>query len=526
MKTSRLSSDVSGKLAPALQLLLFLPCFYGGSVVAETELQLAERILLRICHATHLHESQIPGINTFDVSRQATWAYYDRRNRVINLNKRLFSSLDSWTPRERETTIAMVIGHELTHHLQAHVCSGDIYLSPLSSTPQDEYEEELEADFQGIFAAFLAGYRVDLYLPKALSYLLEPSSGERSGNYPNSQERIRQLYQFVDRVNETLIYYQLGLALGEIQEWELAVSCLQKTYEFYSGREVANAIAVSYMYLGLEYLPPVNQKLAYPFETDPEIRLHFSVRQEPVRSSEMASAYFNQAESYLIAARQEDQTYLPTYLHLNCLAFLRDANGDRSGASGRPRKKELKTELEYLGLLKNLTLQDNDRERQNLIQTKLRTSPPEDIQRLLRSTLFALDGVGQIFIPQRSRQWALDGVGYTFSPDSSPNRILELPGGGIISQYDYQQSEVFTFEGKEVWVQLPSLHLSEFKPPIPILGYNQSFSERELKPFLGKPYAIRKTAFGHVYWYQEAGLLVWTDHNNAVFQWCVYGKGG
>lgn len=229
-------------------ILLILPRISYSAT--EENLARVESILHRICDAVHLPEIQRPAISLYESGVRQSWAYYHESTQTICMNRVLFGVLREEPQDFIDNTLAMIIGHELAHHIQRTSCKKDGYLIPQSNQLNTRYQEELDADYQGVFSVFLAGYRVDLHLRNSFEFLIGQEQAT-SASYPTKQERILAARSFFQQIDTALIFYQLGLSLIELQQWDKAGQCLERVYALYQGREIGNSLAVIYMYEGL-----------------------------------------------------------------------------------------------------------------------------------------------------------------------------------------------------------------------------------------------------------------------------------
>lgn len=504
-------------------LLTLLACYCQIHLAAGTpsqERQVAYQILHRLCRAVHIDTLQRPKIDLYESSLRNSHAYYEFQSLTIKVNLRVFRQLERWPIDQKESTLALLIGHELAHHIQHNNCKGQAYLIPQEEQLPTILQQELDADYQGIFTAFIAGYRIDRDLQQAIEFLLTHSETSDPA-YPTKEERLAKSKTFINRADTAITYYQLGLALTEIHEWDLAIQCLEKVYEVYHGREVANLLAVCYMSLALEHLPTRYQQLAFPFETDPRIRLLFSIRTPPTRNATLREHYFSQAQNYLHAAKVEDPTYHPTYINSACLALMQQKSFDFILSSQAATQHGGKEIAKYLKVLNRLLSAQPDRQIE-ILQRELESNTwSKDTRRLLEATLESISPLPAPYLRQRARRWTLDHADRNFPTNDLEFTIWQVNAHFSLHKYQLPNSDVFVIPGQHLWLQIPIGNA----PPLPILQHNKHFRADEALDNLGEYFSIKKTAYGHLYWYQEAGLLVWTDHHNAVSQWFLYYKG-
>lgn len=150
-------------------------------------------------------------------------------------------------------------------------------------------------------------------------------------------------------------------------------------------------------------------------------------------------------------------------------------------------------------------------------------SYPAEIKSLLKMTLEAQNPEPFFAERETPRTWSLDNF-YNPSSHSGYRQKISNATEHQIFQYQLNHSEVYFWQDSPIWIQVPSLHKASFKAPRRVLAYQHPFNEIIAAAELGPCHIIHPTAFGRVFVYQHAGLIVWTDHNDAVFYWCLFGS--
>lgn len=256
--------------------------------------------------------------------------------------------------------LAFILGHELGHFIKGHgninhnISSAQNFMSSsaslnLRSGTSNEFQQKLnqaldeygktyneaEADFEGAFLGFLAGYDPvasgraflkSVYADPKIN--LNPSSS----GYPTLQERLDILQNTENDLKKYIPYFDMANYLVAIEQYEDAVPYLEKILVKFQSPELYNNIGVILLLETLRLFPEPLTKYNMPLSLDAHFRAphpqHFNTVDDPgpqamlmVTELEylkltLAQKQIEQAESYFQKAFQLDQDYALAHLNM------------------------------------------------------------------------------------------------------------------------------------------------------------------------------------------------------------------
>jgi tetratricopeptide (TPR) repeat protein len=254
-----------------LGLLIFgLNAAYSTS--HEQIQQIAEAILdeLYVVHGNTSVEK--PHIVVTDNEKEV--ASYHRRSNSIVLSTKAFSVCRSFDS-ELRSALAFIIGHELSHAFQSEFIYGTTGFLAHSAHPETREHLENQADIQGVFMAYLAGYETTELLPELIDRIYD-SYGLKSKKligYPSLSERQSTNAAAILLSNQLLDVFKGGNYLTIIGDYELAASCFEYIKNYYQGQEIFNNLGVNYALHALHLTDENIEPFVYPFEIDWNTRL-------------------------------------------------------------------------------------------------------------------------------------------------------------------------------------------------------------------------------------------------------------
>lgn len=146
--------------------------------------------------------------------------------------------------------LANILGHELSHFFYAKNCSCNTQSSAFLSDKNANIALEKQADLEGGFWCYLAGFKVKWVMPKTLKTIYKVFGiPENPGNYAPLPERTA-LSLDVGRNLDTLItLYEIAQPLMVAGRFQEALACLQYIDHFgISSPEVQNALGACYFF--------------------------------------------------------------------------------------------------------------------------------------------------------------------------------------------------------------------------------------------------------------------------------------
>ena len=233
-----------------------------------------------------------------------------------------------------DDAIAFIIGHELIHALEEKQRKryNKVKTPAFDFIIKNEKKDEVAADVQSIFNAYLAGYQTVNILPEVLEKLYKTYNlhKNKSKNHPNLQERQKTVEEVLNKVEELISIYKGGNYLTSIGQYKLAAVSFNHILKFYKGKEVYNNLAVNSTFHALN-LSALNMDLfAYPLELDWESRFK---KNRPTRGNQPDNEEKKERQKYLLSALNNlkiaqylDATYAKSRINMICILSLLGEN--------------------------------------------------------------------------------------------------------------------------------------------------------------------------------------------------------
>ncbi len=232
--------------------------------------------------------------------------------RLIVLEEAAFDLCTSFGP-ESEAALATVLAHELIHYYARHGQSQDTI--GLVGNPGSN-ADEAEADYQGGFLAYLAGYPVVNVMPRILEGLYALYDlPERVGDYPTLTERTAMANQTYQETRRLMDVFDMATALTALDRYAEAAPYFEYLQDAFPSREMYNNAGVVYARAALPMFQTATLKFVYPIELDLDSRLSGQTRSVTV-DRETREFYLNTARGHFERARLLDPEYAPALLNL------------------------------------------------------------------------------------------------------------------------------------------------------------------------------------------------------------------
>lgn len=247
-------------------------------------------------------------------------AYFDRGNYAIVTELELYNLLQQRYGERVDDALSIILGHELAHFYQHHVSGHDCNDADIGNTL---IIQEMEADLQGLYYTFQAGYRTTDIAIEVMELIYETYHLEEGGscNYPTLDKRKSVIKEGIETVEQHIRIYENANFLVMLQEYSKAVILYEHIARLFPTADVLNNIGVCYAGLALE---AIGSKVSYPLLIE-ELTVISKQQIDKVSldTSEMADEYLKRGEQALNRALLLDRGYELAYLNLACLMHLK-----------------------------------------------------------------------------------------------------------------------------------------------------------------------------------------------------------
>ena len=452
-------------------------------------------------------------------------ASFRPRTNVIVLEEKAIGIARSFG-QDSLNVLAAVLGHELTHFYQNRGSRQGQATNFLAYAGEEsaEYAKEKEADLNGVFTAFLAGYkRVKDILPNMLEeiYRAYGLDDKTLSNYPPLEIRKRSAME-VQRQADTLLHvFKAANYLTAAGDYEKALSCYNYLLRFYDGAEaLSNAgtlLALQSLRVGGKKATP----FSYPLEIDVYSRLS-EARAEPLTPDEESQrqALLQRSKGFFDQALEKMPEYRPALINSICVDIISGRGGETLERADQYRHilgEETKKLLEALSLLHSA--RDGQKERGAALLEALQNSGDEQVKLQSRLNLNALhqqipDAIAVGDCPFGERQ--------SYPGNLKPHDLRDLrsqPGGLLVGRNPDCELKWENFHQVELFMIRQGSNDFSFlaieDPRVPLaegLFVGKKFRLQQgiaFKPFLGR----------HTVWYSKAcRLLLISDKKGKILE--------
>jgi len=252
-------------------IVLLVAAFFLQTLAAQTSPKAtAESVLNKLYLANGNKIYPKPSIEVISDERKA--AQYIRRTNTIEVGVKAFEVCRVFG-KDSLSALAFIIGHEMAHAFQMNPRQGS-FLAYDKENGAD-IDAEKDADIQGLFNTWLAGYNsmdLLLYIIEGI-YVAYDLKGKELPGYPSLEERKQSAREVRLIVTELVRMYETGCYLSVIGQYDLAAACFRYVESRYKGREVYNNIGVNLVLQAINISEKNVDPYIFPLELDFETRL-------------------------------------------------------------------------------------------------------------------------------------------------------------------------------------------------------------------------------------------------------------
>lgn len=285
------------KTATFLLSLLF-PFFFTGvdnSVVQNDMLAISKQVLNDLKKSKGIFPEDKPHLSLETLPEGKKIAVIDVKDGSILLDPKTYLIARS-LGKDSLNALAFILGHELGHYIHQHgiinhhvestapqavQINSDAMNQTMAVEFQDKVEEsnkvynEAEADFEGAFLGYLAGYQPSRAGKKLLSKIYNDPGmnlNDAGPGYPTLAQRLEIISKTEREITELTPYFDLANYLMSIGQYQDAIPYLEKVLEKFQSREIYNNIGVLQILESLRIFeePPIDYKV--PLTLDANFR--------------------------------------------------------------------------------------------------------------------------------------------------------------------------------------------------------------------------------------------------------------
>jgi tetratricopeptide (TPR) repeat protein len=310
-----------------LLCLLFLPPLSIKAENAPYQLSIIQKIVSKLYETNNNFTHKPPTVEFKNTTSQVASFVPDKN--VIVVEAQAYKICQSMG-KDSINALAFLLGHELTHFYQhAHTKVGFIsnFLS-YDKTPKSDTRLEKEADVQGAFNAYLAGYdmgeNIGLVLDKIYTgYQLK---GKTLSGYPAFEERQKVAAEVQEKVADLIKIYESANYLTALGQYDFARLCYEHILEVYQNREIYNNLGILSALAAADLSSKSMDKFVFPYEIDWNTRLSRKKRGTETMTEEAQTQrlmLLKKAQNCFETATRMDKSYTVAAInHLCVLAQL------------------------------------------------------------------------------------------------------------------------------------------------------------------------------------------------------------
>ena len=259
-------------------------------------------------------------------------ARYSPNDNIIHIDQKVIDICKEFKS-DSANCLAFILGHELSHRYSKHgwvdrslrreykEFSFMENLKTLSRDSLKRLEMESQADLEGGFYTFLAGYNSLEIASELLDTLYKRYNlTKQSKNYPSLSERKKIVSKQIEKLNRLKNIFSFSTYCFVIGEYNYAIDGFKKIIkEGFVSKEIYNNLGILYFKSAIKLMRS-DDIFAYPFEFDAESRLN-EISTRAISNSTNDSEIKDLIEKGIKSLKQaikRDPYYNSAYLNLSC----------------------------------------------------------------------------------------------------------------------------------------------------------------------------------------------------------------
>lgn len=295
-------------------------------VCAGNPQEIAQKVLDRLYQVHGNSNPRKPKLEIIN-SKQNVAMYIKHKN-TIQLEEQAYLFC-RFFGKDSLDALAFILGHELIHAIQTNNVLPKTSFISYDKTLNSSFEIEQNADIQGIFVSYLAGYKTIQLIPQIIEkmYTVYELRKKNLNGYPTEEERKTSYKPVIDQVNELIELFHLANELSVIEEFEASIQCLEYISRFYQGKEIYNNLGINYALMALNFTKTNAESYIYPLELDWNIRIKKPKTgrgDDPLEILEKIEQMqlYRKSKDYFQLASQLDPNYTLVDLNTFCVLIM------------------------------------------------------------------------------------------------------------------------------------------------------------------------------------------------------------
>lgn len=283
-------------------------------------------------------------------------ASYSPKEHTIYIEKKLIDGLNQLDGQRREA-LAFILGHELCHALEKD--KHDTHFLAYDKAKGTTYQIEQNADIQGAFVAYLAGYNCLPVMAEAMEVIYQTYQlKDDLTGYPPKADRIESVELVREQVASLIALFKAANLLVLSGQHATAAFLFEQIYRYFPSPEVSLNIGTNLMLQAMDLGKYKILNYALPIELSWELRL--KKPEPPAGQKEFEpevmrrrDLLFRRADILFKDLLRLHPDYFPAWNNLVCLKILQqDLKGAAMILAETSRKFQNKDKADYLRFLK------------------------------------------------------------------------------------------------------------------------------------------------------------------------------
>ncbi len=289
-------------------------------------------------------------------SSGVTGASYSFKDHTIYIEKKLIEAMNQ-LGSQREEALAFILGHELCHALEKD--KHDTHFLAYDKAKGTTYRIEQNADIQGAFVAYLAGYNCLPVMAEAMEMIYQTYQlKDDLTGYPPKADRIESIELVREQVSSLIALFKSANLLVLSGQYGMAAEIFEQVHRYFPSPEVSLNIGTSLMLQAMDLGKYKYLRYALPIELSWELRLkkpelpagQKDFEPEVLRKRDLL---YKRADIIYKDLLRLHPDYFPAWNNLVCLKILQqDLKGAGLILAETSKKFQTKDKAEFIRFLK------------------------------------------------------------------------------------------------------------------------------------------------------------------------------